>query len=137
MNNNEDPLLAAAREVRPFLADVVGKDAAAVDKALAGILLATQPIPDKLSQVQEVFANDNRLVDWAGQFIGAGSIPPEVAAQAARGPGIGYVDLPGDTGSRAGVQFTCPNGDYTRYLLRRGELLPPCPTCGIALVRVG
>jgi hypothetical protein len=133
--NDEEPLLAAACEVRPFLAHLLGKDAAAVDEALARILLSTQPTSDKLSQVQAVFSNDDRLVDWVGQFIAAGSIPPEVVGLATRSSGAGYVDLPGDIGHRPGVRFTCPNGDYTRYLLRKGELLPPCPTCGIALVR--
>lgn len=133
--NDEELLFAAAREVRPFLADLLGEDAAAVDAALAGILLSTQPIPDQLSQVRTVFSDDDRLVDWVGQFIAAGSIPPEVAGLATRASGTGYVDLPGDISHRPGVRFTCPNGDYTRYLLRQGELLPPCPTHGIALVR--
>lgn len=133
--NEEEPLFTAAREVRPFLADLLGKDAEAVDEALVRILLSTQPTADKLRQIQAVFDNDDRLVDWIGQFIAAGSIPPEVAGRTSRGPGGGYVDLPGDTGPRPGVRFSCPNGDYTRYLLRQGELLPPCPTHGLALVR--
>jgi hypothetical protein len=131
--NDEEPLFAAAREVRPFLTDLLGQEAAAVDEALARILLSTQSSADKLSQIQAVFGEDDRLTDWIGQFIEEGSIPPEVAGRAIRG--AGYVDVPGDVGYRPGVRFNCPKGDYTRYLLRQGEPLPPCPTHGLALVR--
>lgn len=133
--SDEDPLFAAAREVRPFLADLLGKGAAAVDEALAIILLSTKPDPNRLDQLQAIFEDDDRLTDWLGQFIASGSVPPEVTGLVTRSPGGSYVDLPGNVGPRPAVRFMCPNGDYTLYLLRRGQFLPPCPTCNLVLIR--
>ncbi|GAA4041796.1 hypothetical protein [Streptomyces shaanxiensis] len=130
---DQDPLFAAAREVRPFLTDLLSEGATEVDELLATALLSTRSEFDRLSRLQEVFASDDRLIDWVGQFLAAGLIPPEVVGQVSRGSGP--VTLSGDPGRQPGVRFTCPNGDYTRYLLRRGEFVPPCPTCGKALVR--
>jgi hypothetical protein len=137
---DEDPLFAAAREVRPYLPDLLGAEANAVDGTLARVLLSTAPGPAKLSEIQTVFSSYERLVDWVGQFMTGGLIPPEFMASVSRGHAVGSgftpgVDLPGKDAQRPGVRFTCPNGDFTWYVLRLGEPVPDCPTCDLALVR--
>lgn len=138
--SDDDLLFTIGREIRPFLAGLLGKDASQVDAALARTLLSGEPATDRLTRIQDTISSREELLSWAGQFIEAGSVPPEVKGQASRssgtlGPAGAIVGLAGTQGARPGVRFTCPNGDYTRYKLRRGEELPLCPSCGLTLIR--
>jgi hypothetical protein len=130
--SNDDGLFAAARAVRPFLADLVPQEAAIVDRELASTLLSNDPDDVRLDRIQSVFASHDSLIDWIGQFLAADSTPPEVIEIVTRGD---YRGLAGDPGPLPGTRFVCPNGDYEFHVLRRGQVIRPCPTCGLSLVQ--
>lgn len=129
---DDSELFTAARAVRPFLADLVPQHAAAVDRELAGALLSSDPDEVRLDRIQSVFSAHDSLTDWIGQFLAGDSIPPEVLEIVTRG---GYKGLAGDNLPLPGTRFVCPNGDYEVRVLRRGQHIRPCPTCGLGLVQ--
>jgi hypothetical protein len=139
MTSADDAVMSAAREIRPFLNDLVGARAKSVDAALASILMSRDDDMSRVEALSGVFADSSELTDWIGQYVYNEMIPPEVVGRVSRGAGPGsggYAGLPGDPAPVPGTRFTCPDGrDYTRYLLRSGETLESCPTHHCALVR--
>jgi|SRR5580704_7022625 hypothetical protein len=137
--NDDAALFAAAREVRPFLPDLVERDALAVDGELAAALLSRDPDDARLNRIELVFGSNGALINWVGQFLAGGETPPEVVGILSRFPGAAATavnpGLAGDPEPQPGTRFSCPNRDYARYVLRRGEHVGQCPTCGLDLVR--
>lgn len=134
--SDDRELFAAARAVRPFLEDLVPQEAAAVDRELAAALLSSDPDDARLDGIQSVFAGHQSLTDWIAQFLAANSTPPEVVEVVTRlAAGAAYQNLAGDPAPQPGTRFVCPNGDYVRHVLRRGQTIKPCPTCGLSLVQ--
>jgi hypothetical protein len=129
---DDSELFAAARAVRPFLADLIPQHAVAVDRELAAALLSSDPDEVRLDRIESVFGAHDSLTDWIGQFLAAGAIPPEVHEIVTR---AGYKGLAGDNPPIPGTRFVCPNGDYEVSVLRRGQYIRPCPTCGLRLVQ--
>lgn len=135
---DDSELFAAARAVRPFLADLIPQHAVAVDRELAAALLSSDPDEVRLDRIESVFGAHDSLTDWIGQFLAAGAVPPEVFEVVTRG---GYKGLAGDNSLAGdilpspGIRFACPNGDYEVSVLRRGQAIRPCPTCGLHLVQ--
>jgi hypothetical protein len=129
---DDSGLFAAARAVRPYLADLVPDHAATVDRELGAALLSSDPEEARLDRIYSVFKAHESLNDWIGQFLAQGSLPPEVAEIVTR---AGYKPLAGDNQPYSGVLFVCPNGDYEFRVLRRGQAIKPCPTCGLRLVQ--
>jgi hypothetical protein len=129
---DDSELFAAARVVRPFLAELVPRHAAAVDRELSAALLSSDPEEVRLDRIESVFGAHDTLTDWIGQFLAGGSIAPEVLEIVTRSD---YKGLAGNNLPLPGTRFVCPNGDYEFSVLRRGQAIRPCPTCGLRLVQ--
>lgn len=129
---DDSELFTAARAVRPFLGDLVPQHAATVDRELAAALLSSDPDEVRLDRIESVFGAHDSLTDWIGQFLDGGAIPPEVLEIVTRSD---YKGLAGDNLPIPGTRFVCPNGDYEFSVLRRGQHIRPCPTCGLSLVQ--
>jgi hypothetical protein len=131
--SEDEILFAAAREVRPFLRDLVGSESDAIDTSLARALLSSEADELRLDQIDGAFRGNDALVAWLAQFVAGGATPPEVRGTVVRGGH--FSGLAGDPSPLSGARFACPKGDYVFYALRRGESIEPCPTHGLALVR--
>lgn len=71
-------IIDAAREIRPFLADLVGDDAQELDTELARLLDATAHGEDTDAALRQLFGARQATLDWAAFFL-EHQIPPEQA----------------------------------------------------------
>jgi hypothetical protein len=126
---DQDTVLEAARAIRPFLAGLLGSDAAAeVDREFADGLAAAaageQVCEEMLARLRAAPATRRWWLDFT-----ATGLPPEVATQHAPTRSTG---VPGRGEILPPPRYACPRGDYVWY---RGGLsrVPICPTHGVRL----
>lgn len=135
----DDPVLVAAREIRPFLTELVGAEAAGpIDAQLAELLGATQAGQDTVAQLRTLLRRDDATSAFLDDVLDdAPEYRPTRWQRRARTRGI-YEALPGDLLPMHAGKYGCPAGrDYTWYRPDVGALVPSCPTHHVVLVKVG
>src|SRR3954463_10135018 len=115
----EDPILEAARAIRPYLAELLPADTATeLDGTLAALLEHRAA-----GELRDVLARFPRTREWTSEFLAYG-LPPEVAVLRESG-----TTSPPGHGDPVGVpKYVCPSGDFTFYRHAVGQPVPACPT---------
>jgi hypothetical protein len=127
----EERWLELARQIRPFLVDLVAPaEAVEVDRQLADLLDPQQPRDAAVAGIKKLLAAHHRAQGWSGAFLDAGR-PPELLASVERG----YSPLPGISEPPPPDRYRCPAGDYVWYRVAIGRRVPDCPTHGTTLER--
>ena len=130
-------VLAAARGIRPYLVELVGKgDAATLDAEVAGLLADSGDPTATAEQLNEVLRRrvETRMFLAAVLDDAPAYCPPQWQDAALRG--VGYGGLAGDHGGVGAPLFRCPKGnDYNWRKPAVGTPVPVCPTHGLTLVR--
>ena len=122
-----------ARCVRPYLSELVGDEAPAMDIALADVL-NDGPHDDlgerRLTALLE--SHEGTLLFMRRVLRDKSHLPPQVAAlQTTR-----YTSPSGDPVPPPPDKFKCPHGDVVWYRPEVGVPIKKCPTHGCVLVRV-
>ena len=127
MVDMNDELREVARAVRPYLSELVGGDARALDDRLAGLLADPGDVDE---HIDAVLRSNTRLLAFAQQMLTDDRLrPPPAQLAAERDIGTGGEGEPVDA-----ERFSCPNGDYTWYRISVVFAVPDCPTHRVALV---
>jgi hypothetical protein len=123
----DEGIREAARAVRPFLMEFLGREVAdELDAHLAALLMnaaAEDDVDERLRtalqahEATQVFLQ--RVLDDAPAFR-----PPSVVSETTRA----YGGLPGDSSPVSADKFTCPYGDYVTYRMEVGAEVEQCPT---------
>src|SRR5690348_13934099 len=108
----ERTILEAAKAIRPYLPQLLGAEAGAFDRHLAGLLARNRDGEDVEGLLAAHLRKQRATHNWTAAFLEHGRPPELVAVTTERG---GFSDLPGHgEPSRAG-KFACPSGDYVWY----------------------
>jgi hypothetical protein len=127
----DEAVWEAARSVRPYLWELVGPDAPAVDAALAELL--TDSDVDEHTQYR--LRNVLESHEATGIFLQRiredtpAHRPPQVLSEQTKR----YTTPAGDPSPVPADKFACPHGDYVWYQPEVGARVPPCPTHHCAL----
>ena len=135
----DDPVLEAAREIRPFLTDLVGSEAAGpLDDQLAELLEAAQAGQDTVAGLRALLRSDQATSAFLDDVLDdAPEYRPTRWQRRAPTRGI-FETLPGDVLPMHAGKYGCPTGrDYTWYRPDVGVPIPDCPTHHVVLVKVG
>jgi hypothetical protein len=135
----DDPVLEAAREIRPFLTDLVGSEAAGpLDDQLAELLGAAQAAQDTVAGLRALLRSDQATSAFLDDVLDdAPEYRPTRWQRRAPTRGI-FETLPGDLLPMHAGKYGCPTGsDYTWYRPDVGVPVPDCPTHQVVLVKVG
>lgn len=135
----DDPVLEAAREIRPFLTDLVGPEAAGpLDNQLAELLEAAQAGQDTVAGLRALLRSDHATSAFLDDVLDdAPEYRPTRWQRRAPTRGI-FETLPGDVLPMHAGKYGCPTGrDYTWYRPDVGVPIPDCPTHHVVLVKVG
>jgi hypothetical protein len=119
----------AVRGIRPYLPELLGDRATAMDTTLQQLLHD----PDGTDDCIALLETDPATQAWLADFFETG-LPPDIAPRLERG--AGYAPLPGHGVPRGPQRYTCPvDRNYDWY---RVEITDPVPDCrdhpGIRLV---
>ena len=123
---DDDPILEAARSIRPYLSELVGDhDAELIDAELAELLAAAEDEPPDTALLLDRLGSAPATAEWTATFL-EGGYPPAVAGFFVRTDRVG--ELPGHGEAPTGARkYVCPEGDFVWW--RRGaEPLRRCPT---------
>lgn len=134
----DDPVLEAAREIRPFLTDLVGSEAAGpLDDQLAELLEAAQAGQDTVAGLRALLRSDQATSAFLDDVLDdAPGYRPTRWQRRAPTRGI-FETLPGDLLPMHAGKYGCPTGmDYTWYRPDVGVPVPDCPTHHVVLVKV-
>jgi hypothetical protein len=134
----DDPMLEAAREIRPFLTDLVGSEAAGpLDDQLAELLEAAQAGQDTVAGLRALLRSDQATSAFLDDVLDdAPEYRPTRWQRRAPTRGI-FEGLPGDLLPMHAGKYGCPTGrDYTWYRPDVGVPVPDCPTHHVVLVKV-
>lgn len=124
---DSDNILEAARAIRPYLADLLGVDAEAIDRQVAKLLSDAKSGQQVNNQILELLSSFNPTREWMAEFL-KDNLPPQVTSSYRSY----YRRPPGDPNPPQTVRYVCPEGDFIVY----GEPVPPtCPTHGLLLIR--
>lgn len=135
----DSPVLEAAREIRPFLTELVGAETAGpLDEQLAELLGATQAGQDTVARLRALLRSDDATSAFLDDVLDdAPDYRPTRWQRRAPTRGI-YEALPGDLLPMHAGKYGCPAGrDYIWYRPDVGALIPDCPTHHVVLVKVG
>jgi hypothetical protein len=135
----EDPVLEAARQIRPALTVLVGAEAAGpLDEQLAELLAAAQAGQDTAGRLRDLLRSDDATSAFLDEVLDdAPEYRPLRWQRRAPTRGI-YESLPGDLLPMHAGKYGCPTGrDYTWYRPDVGVPIPGCPTHHVVLVKVG
>lgn len=136
MDGDRDGVLAAARAIRPYLAELVGPETAALDEQIAR-LLNDSPVN---SEALAALLSANEETEWFLREVLADAPyyrPPYAQPQYYRQPSRGIAAPAGDPGPvLAGTVYGCPEGDYSWFSPGVGTPVPLCPTHQVSLSRI-
>ncbi len=134
--DDDEPLLELARAIRPYLPDLVGDQAAAMDRDLARLLEEAGGSTAAPAGILDRLGAHTATRKWGAKFLETG-LPPDVASLFEARRGDSYEELPGLGGVVRAPKYACPQGDFVWYRRSQGQVPPRCPTHGIDLVPVG
>jgi hypothetical protein len=123
MSGDEDPILDAARAIRPYLPHLVGTRADDVDRTLVELLKGASAGETVDDALLDVLQRDPATHNWTASYLERG-LPPDIAAVREKG----LQELPGHGEVVAATRFRCPRGDYLWYRRSVGQEIPRCPT---------
>ena len=118
-----------ARAIRPYLKELLGAEADAVDQQLAELLESGRRGNKVDNLILEVIRQHENTRKWMAEFLEK-KLPPELG-QGSREyrPPLGGKPVPVP-------KYVCPEGDYIWYRSSVGEPVPNCPTHEARLVKV-
>jgi hypothetical protein len=126
-----DPIVDAARMLRPYLPALVGDDASAVDENLARLIADALHGGDVAEQIVRQLSGRMELRDWMAQALEHDPPqPPGLASAVERD----YSGLPGRGEPLPAARFICPYGDFVWYRRAVGERIRDCSTHHVPLV---
>ena len=117
-----------ARAIRPYLKDLLGAEAGAVDQQLAELLESGQRGNKVDNLILEVIRHHESTRRWMAEFLEK-KLPPQLAQELREyQPPLGVKPL-------AVPKYVCPEGDYTWYRQSVRDPVGVCPTHKIVLVK--
>lgn len=126
-----DPIVDAARMLRPYLPALVGGDAQAIDENLAQLIADALDGEDVAEQIVRRLSARAELRDWVAQALEHDPPqPPGLAAAVERD----YSGLPGLGEVLPAARYICPYGDFVWYRRAVGEQIRDCPTHHVPVV---
>jgi hypothetical protein len=137
--NDDDGVRAAARTIRPYLAELIGADGTRVlDEQLAALLNDTTDPAGSAARLRELLEEADDTTSWFLHAVLADAPryePPYQLARSRRERGM--ASPAGDpTNPVLAPRYSCPRGgDYVWYRPDIGTPIPECPTHGVELVR--
>ena len=121
----DEDIVNVARTIRPYLSALVGEEADAYDREIAGLLARAQEGHDVSDQLLAVLTQSRTTHAWAARVLEDDRhLPPEISQELERG----FQPLPGHGEKVDAEQFECPHGDYVWYRISVGVPVPACPT---------
>ena len=125
---DEVRLSDAARAMRPYLTQILGPAAPAVDERLSALLGAEYAGGDVDEALEEILS-DPRLAGWVTYFLEHNEPPPSWSTGMRT-----YMGPPFSSAMPIATVFDCPVGnDFTYYARTKGETIPPCRNHAVAL----
>jgi hypothetical protein len=121
----DEDIVDVARTIRPYLSALVGEEAGAYDREIAGLLARARDGYDVSDQLLAVLTRSKATHAWAARVLeNHWHLPPEISREQERG----YQPLPGHGETVDAEKFECPFGDYVWYRISVGVPVPACPT---------
>lgn len=123
---DEEDVRQAAREIRPYLKDLLGTEEAAVDMDLRLTNLLTDAQAGRQVKVPllAILGKVDATRDWAREFL-RNKIAPQLYRT--------WRQSPDALAEATAKRWTCPHGDFEWYAV--GDQRPPlCPTHQVELV---
>jgi hypothetical protein len=133
----EEPVVQAACQIRPYLTELVGPQAApALDTRIASLLEVARGGEDATDSLRSLLQSDEATSEFLAEILDDAPKyrPPEWQPRTVL---RGLVDLPGDLLPMHAGKYGCPRGDYTWYRPDVGVVVPECPTHHIVLALIG
>ena len=132
-------VLEAARAVRPYLEDLVGRRSAVdLDGRIAAILHQAERGEDVTEPLRELLGGSEGTAAFLAEVLADAPDfrPPDVQPAFAGGPLRGFDPLPGDPDPviHAG-KYVCPQGDFVWYRPSVGTPIADCPSHGPVLIK--
>ena len=126
----DEDIIDVARTIRPYLPKLVGTEADAYDREIAGLIAQAQAGNDVGDQLLAVLTRSSAVHDWAAHVLeNDRHLPPDIQQIAERG----FQLLPGLGEPVAAERYQCPHGDYVWYQISVSDQAPDCPTHECAL----
>jgi hypothetical protein len=126
-----DPIVDAARMLRPYLPALVGDDAQAIDENLAQLIADALRGEDVAEQIVRRLSSHAEMRDWVAQALEHDPPqPPDLASAVERD----FSGLPGLGEALPAARYICPYGDFVWYRRAVGERLRDCSTHHVPLV---
>jgi hypothetical protein len=135
MADGDERVLELARAIRPYLPELVGDKAGAMDHDLARLLEVASRTTTAPADILDSLGAHAATQEWGAKFLETG-LPPDVASLFEVRRGDSYEDLAGLGGAVRARKYVCPNGDFVWYHRYQGQVPPLCPTHGCDLVPV-
>ncbi len=140
MSSNDDGVLEAARAIRPYLADLIGPDAAELDSRLARELADTSNWSQTVGRVRTLLSEHDDTAWFLAEVLRdePDFRPPYYQPRFNRTAGDHSTPagLAGNEGLILAARYVCPkNGDYIWYQPDIGADIPECPTDRVTLIR--
>ena len=126
----DEDIIDAARTIRPYLPELVGNEADAYDREIAGLIAEAQAGHDVDGELLAVLSRSQATHTWAARVLeNDRHLPPDIQRIADRS----YEPLAGVGEPVAAERYLCPRGDYVRYRISISDPAPVCPTHECAL----
>jgi hypothetical protein len=133
----DDDLFDAARTIRPYLAELVGAEAASYDEQIARLLAAAQAGADVDEELSAVLQRSAAIHAWIAKTLEDElHRPPDLQPTRELGDEglFGYQGLSGTASPTAADKYCCPKHDFAWWRRSVAQTPPPCTTHGIPLV---
>jgi len=135
---DEYGILATAKAIRPYLADLTGPGASALDEAIADALNGRAGQADMTARVQSLL-EARETTKWFMREVLRDAPhyrpPYHQPRHQSQSRGIPMIPAEPDPIWHAGAH-QCPQGDYIWYRPAIGTPVPDCPTHNTSLVKI-
>jgi hypothetical protein len=126
----DEDIVDVARTIRPYLQELVGTEADAYDREIAGLIAEARAGHDVDDELLAVLSRSPTAHAWAARVLeNDRHLPPDIQQIADRS----YQPLPGAGEAVAAERYQCPRGDYVWYRISVSDPVPDCPTHQCAL----
>jgi hypothetical protein len=119
----DEKLIEGARAIRPYLTELLGDRAEAVDAQLAELLNKSAAGGKTDNLILDVLVQDDKTRKWLDEFLDRGTPAAERS----------YSPLPGQPTPVMAQRYECPQGDYVWYRRTVADKTPRCPTHNVPL----